>query len=161
MLVMTAKVHKKKLAIILVAIVVAVTGLVILLGGEKDAAPTSTTAAVASNDDRVKFLNSFGWEVTTSPTHSSQVRIPSEPSEVFSRYNDLQKDQGYDLSAYAGQTVMRYVYEVNNYPGATEPVYATVLIRRHEVIGGDITDTAAKGMIHGFQKPKTAASSAS
>ena len=121
MLVMTAKVHKKKLAIILAAIVVAVAGLVILLGGEKDAAPTSTTAAVASNDDRVKFLNSFGWEVTTSPTHSSQVRIPSEPSEVFTRYNDLQKDQGYDLSAYAGQTVMRYVYEVNNYPGATEP----------------------------------------
>jgi hypothetical protein len=161
MLVMTAKVHKKKLAIILVAIVVAVTGLVILLGGEKEATPTSAAAEVASNDDRVKFLNSYGWEVTTSPTQSSQVRIPAEPSEVFARYNDLQKSQGYDLSAFAGQTVMRYVYEVNNYPGATEPVYATVLIRRHEVIGGDITDTAAKGAIHGFEKPKSTEPSAS
>lgn len=161
MLVMTARVHKKKLAIILAAIVVAVTGLVMLLGGEKDTVPTSATAEVASNDDRVRFLNSFGWEVTTSPTDSSQVRIPSEPSEVFSRYNDLQKSQGYDLSAFAGQTVMRYVYKVNNYPGATEPVYATVLIRRHEVIGGDITDTAAKGAIHGFQKPKDGGPSAS
>jgi hypothetical protein len=161
MLVMTAKVHKKKLAIILAAIVVAVTGLVILLGGEKEATPTSAAAEVASNDDRVKFLNSYGWEVTTSPTQSSQVRIPAEPSEVFARYNDLQKSQGYHLSAFAGQTVMRYVYEVNNYPGATEPVYATVLIRRHEVIGGDITDTAAKGAIHGFEKPKSAEPSAS
>lgn len=155
MLVMTARVDKKKLAIILAAIVVVVAALVMLLGGGEDAAPTSAAASVVNNDDRVKFLNGFGWEVTNSPAQSSQVRIPEEASEVFDRYNDLQKSQGYDLSAYAGQTVMRYVYEVNNYPGATEPVYATVLISRHQVIGGDITDTAAKGAIRGFQMPQT------
>ena len=101
-------------------------------------------------------MNGFGWEVTTSPTESSQVRIPEKPSEVFQRYNDLQKSQGYDLSRYAGQTVMRYVYKVNNYPGATEPVYATVLISKNQVIGGDITDTGAKGVIQGFKMPKQA-----
>jgi hypothetical protein len=47
---------------------------------------------------------------------------------------------------------MRYVYKVNNYPGATEPVYATVLVYKNQVIGGDITDTAARGKIQGFQK---------
>ncbi|MBQ7346214.1 MAG: DUF4830 domain-containing protein [Oscillospiraceae bacterium] len=153
MLVMTAKVDKKKIAIILAAIVVVVAGLIMLLGGDEDAAPTAAATAVASNDDRVKFLNSFGWEVTTSPVESSQVRIPEETSEVFDRYNALQKSQGYDLSAYAGQTVMRYVYQVENYPGATEPVYATLLISRNQVIGGDVTDTAAKGAIRGFKMP--------
>ena len=53
---------------------------------------------------------------------------------------------------------MRYVYQVNNYPGATEPVYATVLISKNQVIGGDITDTAAKGVIRGFKMPKADAS---
>lgn len=153
MLVMTAKVDKKKIAIILAAIVVAVAALFMLFGGKDDAAPTSAATSVVSNDDRVKFLNSFGWEVTNSPVESSQVRIPEKTSEVFDRYNALQKSQGYDLSAYAGKTVMRYVYKINNYPGATEPVYATVLICKNQVIGGDVTDTAAKGAVRGFKMP--------
>ena len=156
MLVMTAKVDKKKIAIVLAGIVVLVVGLVLLLGG-RDTAPTSATVtavSVVGNDDRVQFLNGFGWEVTTSPVESSQVRIPEKADEVFTRYNALQKSQGYDLTGYAGQTVMRYVYQVNNYPGATEPVYATVLISKNQVIGGDVTDTAAKGVIQGFRMPQ-------
>lgn len=94
---------------------------------------------------------------TTSPAESGQVRIPEESSEVFDRYNALQKSQGYDLSKYAGKKVMRYVYRINNYPGATEPVYATLLVYKNEIIGGDITDTAAKGHIRGFKMPESAA----
>ena len=152
MLVMTAKVDKKKIAIILAGIIVAAAALILLLGSG-DAAPTSAAVSVNNNDDRVKFLAGFGWDVTTSPVESSQVRIPEKSSEVFDRYNALQKSQGYDLSAYAGDTVMRYVYKINNYPGATEPVYATVLISKNQVIGGDVTDTAAKGVIQGFKMP--------
>ena len=151
MLVMTAKVDKKKIAIILAAALVLILGLILLFGGS-DSTPTASTS-VANNDARVAFLKSFGWEVTTSPKESSQVRIPSDSSEVFDRYNALQKSQGYDLSQFAGKTVMRYVYQVNNYPGATEPVYATLLVYKNQIIGGDITDTSAKGVIRGFQKP--------
>ena len=82
----------------------------------------------------------------------SQVKIPKESGDVFERYNALQKSQGYDLTPYAGKTVMRYVYRITNYPGATEPVYATILVYQNQIIGGDITDTAAKGVIQGFQK---------
>ena len=155
MMVMTAKVDKKKIALVLVAVLVLVVGLVLLLGGKDDTPTAVTTAAsVVGNDDRVHFLNGFGWEVTNSPTESSQVRIPEKASEVFDRYNELQKSQGYDLSRYTGQTVMRYVYKVNNYPGATEPVYATLLISKNQVIGGDVTNTAAKGVIQGFKMPQ-------
>ena len=153
MLVMTAKVDKKKIAIILAAVVAVVTLLIMLLGGGSDQPVSTGVTSVASNDDRVNFLSGFGWEVTHSPVESSQVRIPEQTSEVFDRYNSLQKSQGYDLSAFAGTTVMRYVYQVNNYPGATEPVYATLLISKNQVIGGDVTDTAAKGVIRGFKMP--------
>ena len=149
-MVMTAKVDLKKIAIILAAVVGVILAVVLLFGGSGEA--QSTAASVSNNDSRVKFLTDFGWDVSTSPTESSQVRIPQEQSEVFQRYNALQKSQGYDLSQYGGKTVMRYVYKVNNFPGATEPVYATLLVYKNQIIGGDITNTAAKGVIQGFQK---------
>ena len=152
MMVMTAKVDFKKIAIGLAAVVGVILLLVLLLGGSDD---TSVSApAVSGNDARVAFLESFGWQVTTSPTESGQVRIPKESTEVFTRYNDLQKSQGYDLTQFAGKTVMRYVYKINNYPGATEPVYATLLVYKDQVIGGDVTNTAAKGVIQGFKMPQ-------
>ena len=154
MMVMTAKVDMKKILLILTAVAALILAVVLLAGG-KDAAQTGAPA-VSGNDGRVKFLRDFGWDVTTSPVESSQVRIPETASEVFDRYNALQKSQGYDLSPYAGKAVMRYVYKINNYPGATEPVYATVLVHKNKVIGGDITDTSAKGQIRGFKMPEAA-----
>lgn len=155
MMFMTAKVDLKKIALILGAIIAVIVALVLLFGGG-DAQTTSAT--VSSNDARVTFLKSFGWEVANSPVESGQVRIPETASEVFDRYNRLQKSQGYDLSVYGGKNVMRYVYSVSNYPDAAEPVYATVLVYKNQVIGGDITNTAAGGKVQGFKKnePKPA-----
>ena len=156
MMVMTAKVDFKKVLIILGMVALLIIGVILLFGGGDDAAATSA-AAVSNNDARVKFLTDFGWDVTTSPAESSQVRIPENNSEVYDRYNQLQKSQGYDLTSYAGKNVMRYVYKINNYPGATEPVYATLLVYKNQVIGGDVTDTAANGQVRGFKMPQTAA----
>lgn len=153
MMVMTAKVNLKKILLLLAGVAAVVLALVWLLGGE----PTAQTVApsVSSNDGRVAFLRELGWEVTTSPLEAVQVKIPQEGSEKFDRYNTLQKSQGYDLSQYAGKKVMRYVYQVNNYPGATEPVYATVLVHKNEIIGGDVTDTTGRGKMQGFKMPPT------
>lgn len=151
MFVMTAKVDKKKIIFSLAAAAVIIVALIMLLGGKE----TTTTAApsLATNDGRVQFLTGFGWDIAASPVESGQVKIPEQTNEVFQRYNALQKSQGYDLSQFAGKTVMRYVYKIRNYPGATEPVYATLLIYKDQVIGGDVTDTAAKGVIRGFKMP--------
>lgn len=150
MMIMTAKVDFKKIIIVLAAVVGVILAMVLLLGG-KETAQTAAPAA-DSNDGRVKLLEELGWQVSASPVEAGKVRIPEQPSELFSRYNDLQKSQGYDLSQYAGQTVMRYVYKVNNYPGATEPVYATLLVHKDKVIGGDVTDTGAKGVVQSLQQ---------
>ncbi len=147
---MTAKVDLKKILMIVGAVAAVVIALILLLGNSSDAADTAAPA-VSGNDARVEFLKGFGWEVAASPTESGQVKIPEQPSEVFDRYNQLQKSQGYDLTQYAGKTAMRYVYKVTNYPGATDPVYATVLVYKNQIIGGDITDTSATGVVQGFQ----------
>lgn len=151
MLIMTTKVDKRKLLIAAVAAVAAIA-LLIVLGG-RDSAPTasmSTAPAADTNDARVKFLTDLGWEVTPSPTETGEVRIPKAGDEVFDRYNELQRSQGYDLTKYAGKKVMRYVYRINNFPEAKEPVYATVLVYKDRIIGGDITDTTPGGRVQGF-----------
>ena len=161
MLVMTAKVDKKKIAIILAVVVVLIAGAFLLFGGSKEPAQPTVSANAGNNTDRVTFLESFGWKVAASPVESGQVRIPSDTSEVFERYNALQKTQGFDLSAYAGKTVMRYVYKITNYSGASEPVYATLLVYKNQVIGGDVTDTSVKGVVRGFKMPQSQQSSSS
>ena len=152
MMVMTAKVDLKKIALILGAIVAVILGLILLFGCKE----TQTTAAtpVSNNDQRVSFLESLGWDVAASPEESGQVRIPENMSEVFERYNKLQKQQGYDLTTYAGKNVMRYVYKVENFPDATDPVYATVLVYKNQIIGGDITNTAAGGKVQALKVTK-------
>ena len=148
MMIMTAKVNMKKILIVLGAIAALLIGIIALFGGSDT---THTSATVSDNDSRVNFLKSFGWEVTTTPVESGQVRIPTETTEVFDRYNQLQQAQGYDLMKYSGKKVMRYVYKVTNYPGATDPVFATVLVYKNQIIGGDITNTAAGGKIQSFK----------
>lgn len=155
MFVMTAKVNKKKIILALAAAAVLIVMLIMVFGGSGTEATATAAPSLDTNDGRVAFLRSFGWEVAASPTQSGQVRIPENNSEVFSRYNALQKSQGYDLSQYAGKTVMRYVYKIKNYPGATDPVFATLLISKDQVIGGDVTDTGAKGVIRGFKMPQS------
>lgn len=154
MFVMTAKVNLKKILLVL-GVLVALIAAILLLTGRDNPAVQTAAPTISNNDARVKFLTDLGWEVTTSPKESGQVRIPEEMTQVFERYNALQKSQGYDLSKYAGKTVMRYVYEINNFPNATEPVYATLLVYKNQIIGGDVTDTAAKGAIRGLQGIKT------
>lgn len=151
MMFLTAKVDLKKTIAILAAVFVVILAAILLLG--REGSQTTAAPAVSANDKRVQFLESYGWEVKNSPKETSQVKIPEEPGEVFNRYNTLQKGQGYDLTEFAGKKVMRYVYEITNYPNATEPVYATILMHKNKVIGGDVTDTAAQGKISGFKMP--------
>ena len=151
MMFMTAKVDIKKTLIALAAAVGLIIGMIFLFGGN-DAAPTAATG-MSGNDARVQFLKNFGWEVAQSPIESGQVRIPEKSTAVSDRYNALQKTQGYDLSQYAGKIVMRYVYKITNFPGATDPVYATLLVYKNEVIGGDVTDTCPNGQVRTFKMP--------
>lgn len=150
MMVLTAKVDMKKIAIILGIVAAVIIGIIVLFGGSGSA--QTSAAAITDNDSRVKFLKNLGWEVTNTPTESGQVRIPEESTEILDRYNGLQKRQGYDLFQYAGKNVMRYVYKINNFPNATDPVYATLLVYKGQVIGGDITDTSAKGKVLPLKK---------
>ena len=151
MMVMTAKLNFKKIITLLGAAAAVLLSLILLMDGGKETAPTSAPS-MGENQARIQFLKDMGWQVKTQPVQAGKVKMPREISAVYERYNNLQKSQGYDLMEYAGKKAMRYVYEVVNYPHATEPVFATLLIYGDRVIGGDITDTSMGGKIRGLRR---------
>ena len=113
---------------------------------------TITYDKIRSNEDRIAFLDQFGWQVEPTPTESTTVTIPAEFDKVFASYNELQRRQGLDLSGYASRTVERYTYKITNYEGYNGTVLANLLVSRGRVIGGDICAADTNGFIHGFSK---------
>ena len=121
-----------------------------------DAVPTEgetvSFEGIRSNEERIAFLSSFGWEVEGEPLESTTVTIPREFDKVFAAYNELQRGQGLDLATYGGRTVERYTYTVKNYEGYEGTVLANLLIYRGRVIGGDVCSADAAGFVQGFAK---------
>ncbi len=107
---------------------------------------------IKTAEDAVGFLSQFGWEVNASPVEVKTVTIPSEFDKVFSAYNELQKEQGLNLSKFKNKDVTRYTFAVTNYQGYEGTVYANVLVYRNRVIGGDICSADISGFVHGFEK---------
>lgn len=159
MVIVSAKVSKRKILLGLVIAICVVVLLSFLIGRSEESPqpPAQQTMEQdldgGSNEKRLGFLKSYGWDVSQTPTETQEVRIPQEFNEVFTRYNELQKAQGFDLQAFAGKTAKRYVYAINNYPGGSQDHYATVLVHKNKIIGGDVTSTAEGGSMHGFEMP--------
>jgi hypothetical protein len=101
---------------------------------------------IKTNDDRISFLKQFGLEVQDTP-EEEEVRMPSEFDRVFASYNEIQKRQGLDLTKYAGRRVMRYTYKVTNWQDSDKEVYATVIVYKNRVIGGDICSPGRDGFV--------------
>lgn len=118
-----------------------------------DTMPPVEMMTAETNDQRVAFLEYFGWKIVTDPTEVAEVVIPNEFDDVYQNYNAIQKQQGMDLERYKGKTVQRYVYLVTNYPDGKTNVFAHLLICDNIIVGGDIASSELDGFMHGFIKP--------
>ena len=108
-----------------------------------------------NNQERLKFISQFGWEVETEPIEVSEVIIPQEFDDVYNKYNEIQLQQNCDLRDYSGERVKRWTYVIKNYPGYSEKetcVRINLLVFDGMVIGGDVSSTELSGFMHTFRK---------
>lgn len=143
MFIWTAKIHKRKLAALLAAIVVVGAGLALAVSAASR--PASATAepnpkGVKSAEDRVAYLESWGWQVSPTETLVEELAMPEEFGEEYTQYLALQSGQGFDLTKCAGKRVKRYTYEVLNHPSG-DSVIAHLLICKNTVVGGELMGT--------------------
>lgn len=153
MLIITAKLDKRKLLLGALALVVLVAAAILLFSGSGDDTETSLSAVVKTNEQRVKYLESFGWQVSSTPVEEQTVTIPRDFSKVYTDYNDLQLSQGFDLKRYAGMEAVRYTYEITNHPETTDRVVADIIVYRGEVIAADVQSLSANGFMRGIAFP--------
>ena len=131
-----------------------VTGLILLIGIGKTSEVSKrggTVASAKTNEERISYLKTFGWNVEEEACEIVEVAIPSEFDDVYQQYNELQKKQNFDLEPYRGKRVKRYSYEVLNYPGETENIRANLLVYNDQIIGGDVCSLKLDGFMHGFR----------
>ncbi len=156
---------KLKYKMVLLAAAVAVAGIVFCITtGTKTETPSeegsSSLRAVdgevnysaASAEERLNFASRFGYTVNPEPYEVQEVKIPEEFDEVYKEYNNIQLEQGLDLTDYKGCSVKKWTYTITNYPGYenTDTVRINMLVYKGRVIGGDVSSVAIDGFMTGF-----------
>lgn len=145
-MVVSLKANRKRiLAFLLLAVIVVGACVFLQSRGEEESQPIPG----GTNEERVAYLLSFGWQVQEEPAETREVMIPAQFNDVYTAYNVMQQAQGFDLKPYAGEVCTQYLYKVENYPNESE-VYATLLVYGEEIIGGDVASAKVDGFMHGF-----------
>lgn len=125
----------------------ALTGLIVILltfiGNHNGAAEKAVMAQVSckTTQERVTYLESLGWK-TDGTEAQKQVVIPSAFNDVYNDYNEIQKQQGFNLEDYKGQQVEFYTYNICNYE-SNDNVVADLMVLDGALIGADLCDTSA------------------
>lgn len=97
------------------------------------------------------FLSDYGI-ITTGNEEVKNIVIPEVFGEVYENYNALQKEQGFDLSAYRGREAVSYTFPVVSVNGEiAENTDAHVIVCDGYIIGGDIASRALGGEMKGIR----------
>lgn len=109
----------------------------------------------SNNEDRMSFISQFGWDVDEEPVEIKEIILPTDFDETYTAYNQIQRDQGFDLLEYAGERAKRWTYVIKNYEGYEnkECIHINILVCDGVVIGGDVCSVELDGFMHGFSKP--------
>lgn len=158
MFIYTVKSKQIRAILIILFVVLTVAVLVFLSKDTENVSKDNSNANLNASDssERMSFISQFGWEVSEEPTEVREVIIPETFNEVYTKYNEIQLSQGFDLSSYKGVRAKRWTYAVKNYAGFEDKdcVRINILVYEGKVIGGDVCSVELNGFMHGFSKPQ-------
>ena len=147
MFVISFKTGKRKIVLALAVTLVALTA--VLVATHVSSHSMSGLPAGETNEERLSFLASWGWQAEEEPLEMREVLIPAEFDDVYLRYNEVQIAQGMDLRPFAGRTCSQWVYCVTNHPSGQE-VRASLLVLDGHIVGGDLSTAELGGFLTGF-----------
>lgn len=156
MIIWTAKLHKGRLVAGGIAVAALICGVAVLLGMFGRAATASATVSpkgIKTPEDRIAYLQSYGWQVKEEPLAVEELLVPEEFGSEYADYLALQESQGFDLTRCKGKKVKRYTYEITNYPTGETGVQVSLLLYKNTVVGADVLSPALDGFIHGLTMP--------
>ena len=105
----------------------------------------------STTDKRVSYLAGCGWQVDPASETVQEVLIPVHFNAVYENYNQLQRQQGWDLRDFSGRSCTLYTYTVTNYPDQEQVVLAELYVYRNQIIAGDVHSTNLNGFMIGLK----------
>ena len=102
---------------------------------------------IRTSEDVISFLSELGWDTSLTGITMKDTTLPEQLDETFINYNTIQLKQNCDLTAYLGKPVTIYTAEITNY-NTSDTVYATIIVHKGTVIGGDIHSASMDGFMH-------------
>ena len=133
---------RKNLAVIL-AVIIAVF---ILIG--QFLSLESVGVDASTNAKRVLFLQGLGYEVDETATEIKDIVIPENFSAVYEKYNNLQKQAGFDLKNYRGKNAKVYSYSLQN--DTEKQIH--LIVCEDRLIGGDVASLKLNGNMTGLKR---------
>ena len=124
---------------------------VLLIAGAMRGSRAVSAEIVTSAGERAAFLRELGWEIDPASETGQIIHIPDRFSDVYTAYNELQRQQGYDLVPFQGKDCTLYSYTVSNWPDSGQAVYADLYVYNDRVIGGDIHSADLGGFMIGLK----------
>ncbi len=95
------------------------------------------------------FARQLGLETADYPEMIQKVRIPQEFNGLYEKYNNLQKNSGFDLLTFRGKKCTLYTYRLQNKKFSGEYLL-NLMVFRDRIIGGDVSKDKYKGSICSF-----------
>lgn len=153
MFVFSFKTSKRQIVSMICCVVMLVAVILVIIFWPFGGATADTYSPVGGQSDkeRIAFLTDLGYQVDSKAPEVKEVLIPDEFDDVFTKYNQLQKDAGMDLQPYHGKRVKCWTYKIVNNPDQGE-VQANLYVYKDKIVGGDISSTALDGFMHGLTK---------
>ena len=159
MLIVTAKVPRRRLAVsaaaaAMLCCIVLIAALIPPSQQQAEVFAAPNPKGVRTNEDRIAYLEHFGWKISSEPSTVEELKIPEEFDERYREYLALQSGQGFDLTKYAGKRVKRYTYSIENYPTGESGIVIHLLLYKNTVIGGEVLSPTMNGFLHGLAMPQ-------
>ena len=107
-----------------------------------------------SQEKIIAFLSENGYTVSNPVT--KEITIPSKFSDVYTSYNTIQKEQGFDLSRHKGKNAVLYTFTVIGYineNGQPENnIEAHVIVCDGKIVGADVSSAKLDGFMKGVRE---------
>ena len=117
-----------------VLLVAAVVGTVVLTSQQPVALPAwslfNKGIPGGEENQRIEFLQKYGWEAEVPPISEEEIVIPAEWDEVYTGYASLQQAQGFNLDKLRGEK---------------DEVAAHILVYKDRIVGADISEMEQGG----------------
>ena len=133
-----------------ILLVMITAGIILLLSVLFERTDRQEKIAGKTNELRIEYLRSKGWDVSDVPVKEQIIRLPKEFPEVLKKYNEMQIEQGFDLMRYAGKEITMYTYTIKS--GENDPQKQAVLyVYKNRIIGGDVHSPSFDGEMEPIQ----------